>query len=190
MSVNGHFSILIPFYLELSLALSPILQGTLEFAIPRWWGLSSWFDVDVNGDVCRVWFILLLQRNITVHRGSLGWKDARTSFPLRVSTFCYICSVACSSVEGRNWIPCALYLVLSNIVTHLFFFSVKQMTFVLLCSLWDMCNSEHSHICQVCVPLLLHCISLPSGSDVFWKVIQEEFHNTDWRVRFVAGMYN
>nr|CAD7567209.1 unnamed protein product [Timema californicum] len=39
---------------------------------------------------------------------------------------------------------------------------------------------------EVCVPLLLHCITLPSGSDMFWKVIQEEFHNTDWRVRFVA----
>ncbi|XP_068085270.1 protein unc-79 homolog [Anabrus simplex] len=52
--------------------------------------------------------------------------------------------------------------------------------------LWDLCNSEHSHICQVCVPLLLHCITLPSGSDVFWKVIQEEFHNADWRVRFIA----
>jgi hypothetical protein len=49
-----------------------------------------------------------------------------------------------------------------------------------------MCNAEHSHICQVTVPLLLHCITLPSGSDVFWKVIQEEFHNSDWRVRFVA----
>ncbi|XP_021924860.1 protein unc-79 homolog isoform X4 [Zootermopsis nevadensis] len=57
---------------------------------------------------------------------------------------------------------------------------------LLIKNLWDMCNSEHSHICQVCVPLLLHCITLPSGSDVFWKVIQEEFHNTDWRVRFVA----
>ncbi|XP_069685618.1 protein unc-79 homolog isoform X4 [Periplaneta americana] len=57
---------------------------------------------------------------------------------------------------------------------------------LLIKNLWDMCNAEHSHICEVCVPLLLHCITLPSGSDVFWKVIQEEFHNTDWRVRFVA----
>nr|CAD7404600.1 unnamed protein product [Timema poppensis] len=56
-------------------------------------------------------------------------------------------------------------------------------------SLWDLCNAEHSHICEVCVPLLLHCITLPSGSDMFWKVIQEEFHNTDWRVRFVAGLW-
>nr|CAD7255823.1 unnamed protein product [Timema shepardi] len=57
---------------------------------------------------------------------------------------------------------------------------------LLIKNLWDLCNAEHSHICEVCVPLLLHCITLPSGSDMFWKVIQEEFHNTDWRVRFVA----
>lgn len=54
------------------------------------------------------------------------------------------------------------------------------------CSLWELCNAEHSHICQVCVPLLLHCITLPLGSDVFWRVVQEAFHDVDWRVRFTA----
>ncbi|KAG8292810.1 Protein unc-79 [Homalodisca vitripennis] len=53
-------------------------------------------------------------------------------------------------------------------------------------NLWDICNAEHSHICESCVPILLHCITLPSGSDVFWRVIQDEFHSPDWRVRFVA----
>ncbi|XP_054270817.1 protein unc-79 homolog isoform X2 [Macrosteles quadrilineatus] len=53
-------------------------------------------------------------------------------------------------------------------------------------NLWDICNAEHSHICETCVPILLHCITLPSGSDVFWRVIQDEFHSSDWRVRFVA----
>lgn len=57
---------------------------------------------------------------------------------------------------------------------------------VLIKSLWNLCNAEHSHICQVTVPILLHCVTLPSGYDVFWKVIQESFHSTDWRVRFVA----
>ena len=71
-----------------------------------------------------------------------------------------------------------------------FLSSVKLMICLFFYSLWDLCNSEHSHICQVCVPLLLHCITLPSGSDMFWKVIQEEFHNADWRYRFVAGMCN
>ncbi|XP_049954031.1 protein unc-79 homolog [Schistocerca serialis cubense] len=53
-------------------------------------------------------------------------------------------------------------------------------------NLWDLCSAEHSHICQVCVPLLLHCVTLPSGSDVFWPIVQREFQSTDWRVRFVA----
>ncbi|KAL9895816.1 UNC-79 domain-containing protein isoform 1-T2 [Glossina fuscipes fuscipes] len=57
---------------------------------------------------------------------------------------------------------------------------------LLIKNLWDLCNAEQSHICQVCVPLLLHCITLPLGSDVFWRVVQEAFHDTDWRVRFTA----
>ncbi|KAK4872146.1 hypothetical protein RN001_016270 [Aquatica leii] len=57
---------------------------------------------------------------------------------------------------------------------------------LLIKNLWTLCNSEHSHISQEAVPLLLHCITLPAGSDVFWRVIQEEFHDADWKVRFTA----
>ncbi|KAJ8951436.1 hypothetical protein NQ318_006865 [Aromia moschata] len=57
---------------------------------------------------------------------------------------------------------------------------------LLIKHLWGLCNSEHSHICQTVVPLLLHCITLPAGSDVFWRVIQEAFHNRDWCARFTA----
>ncbi|XP_046804229.1 protein unc-79 homolog isoform X2 [Lucilia cuprina] len=57
---------------------------------------------------------------------------------------------------------------------------------LLIKNLWELCNAEHSHICQVGVPLLLHCITLPLGSDVFWRVVQEAFHDTDWRIRFTA----
>ena len=53
-------------------------------------------------------------------------------------------------------------------------------------SLWELCNSEYSHISQVCVPLLLHCITLPCGSDSFWRILQDCFRNSDWRVRFQA----
>lgn len=47
-----------------------------------------------------------------------------------------------------------------------------------------MCNAENSHISQVSVPLLLHCITLPVGSDTFWKILQDFFQNPDWCVRF------
>ncbi|XP_055852716.1 protein unc-79 homolog isoform X5 [Episyrphus balteatus] len=57
---------------------------------------------------------------------------------------------------------------------------------LLIKNLWELCNAEHSHICQASVPLLLHCITLPLGSDVFWRVVQEAFHDTDWRIRFTA----
>lgn len=53
-------------------------------------------------------------------------------------------------------------------------------------SLWGLCDSDHSHICQEAVPILLHCITLPAGSDVFWRVIQDDFHSSDWCVRFTA----
>ncbi|KAF7267135.1 hypothetical protein GWI33_019628 [Rhynchophorus ferrugineus] len=53
-------------------------------------------------------------------------------------------------------------------------------------NLWNLLNSDHSHICQEAVPLLLHCITLPAGPDVFWRIIQDDFHNQDWRVRFTA----
>ncbi|XP_076392326.1 UNC-79 domain-containing protein isoform X3 [Megachile rotundata] len=57
---------------------------------------------------------------------------------------------------------------------------------LLIKNLWDLLNAEHSHIAQVTVPLLLHCVTLPCGTDTFWRLIQEEFHNSDWRIRFVA----
>ncbi|XP_066903218.1 protein unc-79 homolog isoform X4 [Halyomorpha halys] len=57
---------------------------------------------------------------------------------------------------------------------------------LLIKNLWELCNAEHSHICEVAVPLLLHCITMPSGSDAFWRVLQDEFHSNDWRIRFIA----
>lgn len=68
-----------------------------------------------------------------------------------------------------------------------FFNSFNLFIVILLYSLWELLNAEYSHIAQVTVPLLLHCVTLPCGTDTFWRLVQEEFHNSDWRVRFVAG---
>ncbi|XP_055629586.1 protein unc-79 homolog isoform X2 [Toxorhynchites rutilus septentrionalis] len=57
---------------------------------------------------------------------------------------------------------------------------------LLIKNFWEICNAKHSHICEVAVPILLHCITLPLGSDVFWKVVQDGFNDSDWRVRFQA----
>lgn len=48
-------------------------------------------------------------------------------------------------------------------------------------------NAEYSHIAEVTVPLLLHCVTLPCGTDTFCRLIKEEFQNSDWRIRFLAG---
>ncbi|XP_070493923.1 protein unc-79 homolog isoform X3 [Chironomus tepperi] len=57
---------------------------------------------------------------------------------------------------------------------------------LLIKNLWELCNAENSNISQVSVPVLLHCITLPVGSDAFWKILQEFFQHSDWRVRFQA----
>ncbi|XP_065352317.1 protein unc-79 homolog isoform X2 [Cloeon dipterum] len=57
---------------------------------------------------------------------------------------------------------------------------------LLIENLWNLLNAEHGHICDVCVPVLLHCITLPCGLDVFWNIIQKAFHHQDWRQRFTA----
>ncbi|CAB4070119.1 UNC79 [Lepeophtheirus salmonis] len=41
-------------------------------------------------------------------------------------------------------------------------------------------------VAQVSVPILLHAITLPGGSDVFWKSVDDDFQDDDWRVRFAA----
>lgn len=57
---------------------------------------------------------------------------------------------------------------------------------LLINSLWELMDAEYSQICEQAVPILLHCITLPVGADMFWKQIQEEFQSPDWRRRFTA----
>lgn len=57
---------------------------------------------------------------------------------------------------------------------------------LLMHNLWTLLQAEFSQISQICVPLLLHCITLPSGRDMFWKLVEEDFHDENWRARFTA----
>ncbi|KAG0432726.1 hypothetical protein HPB47_020594, partial [Ixodes persulcatus] len=52
--------------------------------------------------------------------------------------------------------------------------------------LWKLLQAEFSQIARLCVPLLLHCVTLPSGMDMFWKVVEADFHSENWRDRFAA----
>lgn len=60
---------------------------------------------------------------------------------------------------------------------------------LILFSLWELLQAEFSQISQLCVPLLLHCITLPCGSDMFWHVVERDFHNENWRARYIAGIF-
>ena len=51
--------------------------------------------------------------------------------------------------------------------------------------LWHLLESSHSQVAQVAVPLLMHSVGLPGGSDVLWKSLDEDFHSEDWRVRMI-----
>lgn len=92
------------------------------------------------------------------------------------------CTIA--SKEHRGFfIWCQENLLIKKLVNINSFYSFTDLHCF---SLWELCNSKHSHICQTVVPLLLHCITLPAGSDVFWRVIQEAFHSSNWCIRYTA----
>lgn len=57
---------------------------------------------------------------------------------------------------------------------------------LLIPNLWNLLQAEFSHISQLSVSLLLHCITLPCGTDMFWKVVEHDFHNDNWRAVFAA----
>lgn len=57
---------------------------------------------------------------------------------------------------------------------------------LLIPNLWSLLQSEFSQISQLTVPLLLHCITLPAGREVFLKLVEGDFHDSDWRKRFTA----
>lgn len=57
---------------------------------------------------------------------------------------------------------------------------------LLIPNLWTLLQAEFSQISQLGVPLLMHCITLPAGVDKFWRLVEDDFHNENWRARFAA----
>merc|ERR1712066_770086 len=53
-------------------------------------------------------------------------------------------------------------------------------------NMWRILASSHSQVALIGVPLLLMSLTLPHGSDILWKIIDEEFNSPDWKVRFAA----
>ncbi|CAI9733136.1 QUALITY PROTEIN: unc-79 homolog [Octopus vulgaris] len=52
--------------------------------------------------------------------------------------------------------------------------------------LWKMMQAEHSQLASICVPFLLHTLTLPTGADILWHMVENDFGSDDWKVRFAA----
>ncbi|XP_006811597.2 LOW QUALITY PROTEIN: protein unc-79 homolog [Saccoglossus kowalevskii] len=57
---------------------------------------------------------------------------------------------------------------------------------LLLPSFWKFLHADLSHVVQILVLLILHCMALPGSMDVFWELVDTEFNSDDWQVRFNA----
>lgn len=54
---------------------------------------------------------------------------------------------------------------------------------------WQLLQTARSHLATLIVPLLLHCMTLPTGATVLWHLVEDDFSSDDWKVRFAAGKY-
>lgn len=57
---------------------------------------------------------------------------------------------------------------------------------MLINKLWTLCQLESSEIARTCVPLLLHCITLPWGVRLFRDLVERDFNSENWLNRFKA----
>ncbi|CAH2094993.1 unnamed protein product [Euphydryas editha] len=57
---------------------------------------------------------------------------------------------------------------------------------LLIDNLWNVCDAAQSHISSVAVPVLLHCVTLAGGADVFCALVRDAFHHPDHTRRFTA----
>ncbi|BFZ12415.1 hypothetical protein BsWGS_15454 [Bradybaena similaris] len=53
-------------------------------------------------------------------------------------------------------------------------------------TLWKLLQTEHSQLSTLCIPLMLHCMTLPTGSHVLWCLVEQDFGHDDWRARYAA----
>ncbi|XP_025104233.1 protein unc-79 homolog isoform X4 [Pomacea canaliculata] len=51
---------------------------------------------------------------------------------------------------------------------------------------WQLLQTARSHLATLIVPLLLHCMTLPTGATVLWHLVEDDFSSDDWKVRFAA----
>ncbi|VDM14132.1 unnamed protein product [Wuchereria bancrofti] len=57
---------------------------------------------------------------------------------------------------------------------------------LLISKLWTLLRSDRSQLAELVIPLIMHCITLPSGEEMFWKVVNTQFISQKWEERFSA----
>uniref|UniRef100_A0A5S6R432 Uncoordinated protein 79 n=1 Tax=Trichuris muris TaxID=70415 RepID=A0A5S6R432_TRIMR len=57
---------------------------------------------------------------------------------------------------------------------------------IFITKFWKLLQSQYSQISELCTCLIFHCLSLPSGADVFWSVVSADFTDNDFSTRFAA----
>ncbi|XP_033647940.1 protein unc-79 homolog [Asterias rubens] len=57
---------------------------------------------------------------------------------------------------------------------------------LLIPNFWNLLEGELSCVNEIMVPLALHSLALPHGSDVMWNLLQRDVDNGDWKARFKA----
>ena len=76
-------------------------------------------------------------------------------------------------------------IVHKSVRTHVQFIS-WILPHIFIPNLWLLLQSEFSQISEICTKLMSHCIRLPEGKDMFWKLVEDNFESKDYRVRFRA----
>ncbi|KAL4003430.1 Cation-channel complex subunit UNC-79 family protein [Acanthocheilonema viteae] len=57
---------------------------------------------------------------------------------------------------------------------------------LLIPKLWTLLRSDRSQLAELVIPLIMHCITLPCGEEIFWKVVNSQFIDQRWEERFSA----
>uniref|UniRef100_A0AC35TMA7 Protein unc-79 homolog n=1 Tax=Rhabditophanes sp. KR3021 TaxID=114890 RepID=A0AC35TMA7_9BILA len=57
---------------------------------------------------------------------------------------------------------------------------------LLIPKLYQLLRSDYSQVGQISVKLLIHAVTLPYGEEIFWNIVNNDYINDDWKVRFKA----
>ncbi|VDN58014.1 unnamed protein product, partial [Dracunculus medinensis] len=57
---------------------------------------------------------------------------------------------------------------------------------LLIPKLWEALRINKSQLAELAIPLIMHCLTIPCGEEVFWKTVVNQFISDSWQQRFIA----